>query len=109
MSKPKKTINKVDIFSDLSLTARRIISQLLESNEKLQQENKQLRDDDSKNDKSEQDDIVLDVSNSNTQNLKPSKKNISTSKRIVIAVTISRISRVVFNILMSNHYSEGKT
>jgi O-antigen/teichoic acid export membrane protein len=42
MSNPKKPINEVDIFSSLSVTAKRIISQLLESNEKLQQENQEL-------------------------------------------------------------------
>lgn len=44
MSNPKKPLNEVDIFSDLSLTARRIISQLLGRNEKLQQENQLLKD-----------------------------------------------------------------
>ena len=44
MSNPKKPLNEVDIFSDLSLTARRIISQLLERNEKLQQDNQLLKD-----------------------------------------------------------------
>ena len=43
MSNPKKPLNEVHMFSDLSLTARRIISQLLESNEILQKENQLLK------------------------------------------------------------------
>ena len=44
MSNSKKPINEIDIFSDLSNTARQIISELLEHNEKLQSESQQLRD-----------------------------------------------------------------
>jgi O-antigen/teichoic acid export membrane protein len=44
MSEPKKSIKEVDIFSvNLSTTARRIISDLLEQNEKLKHDNQQLQ------------------------------------------------------------------
>ena len=89
MSNPKKPLNEVDIFSNLSLTARRIISQLLESNEKLQQENKQLRDGD-KN-------IVKDehISDIESQQFKSLNNNTSVSKRIAFGIALSWIGRCV--------------
>ena len=44
MPNSKKPINEINIFSNLSNTAKRIISDLLKKNEKLQEENQKLRD-----------------------------------------------------------------
>ncbi len=45
MSKQKKSLKEIDVFAaNLGTKAREIISQLLERNEKLQQESQQLRD-----------------------------------------------------------------
>lgn len=44
MPYPKKPINEINIFSSLSNTAKQIISELLEHNEKLKQENQQFQE-----------------------------------------------------------------
>ena len=84
MSNPKKPLNEVHMFSDLSLTARRIISQLLERNEKLQQENQLLKD---KTKESLNDNIR---SQSRSETLRETNNNSKPHKRIS---TIAKITK----------------
>jgi O-antigen/teichoic acid export membrane protein len=84
MSNPKKPLNEVDIFSDLSLTARRIISQLLERNEKLQQENQLLKN---KTKESLNDNIR---SQSRSETLQETNNNSKPHKRISSIAKITK-------------------